>query len=153
MNVTHMQHPTAVAGCAAQAILNGDSSWSPPVEASRWGTELGVAPDAALFPTLGNATARRARESLLFLAEHPGSSNREVSVGIDLVHQSQVSKLLAYLLREGLTTKRSEGRGKRNAWRLTPGGEGVAWALSQQQQQPEFSQSEHGFWMSKTFDR
>lgn len=116
----------------ARAILNGDSRWSPPVEASRWDAELGAAPDATVFPTLGNATARHLRECLLFVAEHPDCSNREVGVGIDLVHQSQVSKLLAHLLREGLATKRSEGQGKRNAWRLTPSGERTALALPQQ---------------------
>ncbi len=113
-----------------QAILNGDSRWSRPAEAPHKDTELGTASDASLFPNLGSATARRLRECLLFLAEHPESSNREVGVGIDLVHQSQVSKLLAYILRKGLATKRSEGKGKRNAWRLTPSGEEMTQALS-----------------------
>lgn len=117
----------------AQAILTGDSRWSPPTEAPKQDTDLSAASDAILFPNLGNATARRLRECLLFLAEHPDSSNREVGVGIDLVHQSQVSKLLAYLLREGLATKRSEGKGKRNAWRLTPHGEEIAQALMEQE--------------------
>jgi AcrR family transcriptional regulator len=126
----------------ARAILNGDSRWSPPAAASRQGTEHDAAPAAALFPTVGSATARHLRECLLFLAEHPDSSNREVGLGIDLVHQSQVSKLLAHLLREGLATKRSEGQGKRNAWRLTPSGEQIARALSRQERQQE-SPSSH----------
>ena len=67
--------------------------------------------------------------ALLFLAEHPGSSNREVAVGIDIAHQPHISRLLACLLRENLVTKRSEGRGKRNAWRLTARGEEIAQAL------------------------
>jgi AcrR family transcriptional regulator len=118
----------------AQAIMNGDSRRSRLAgEAPQQDTELGAAPDAPLFPNIGNATARRLRECLLFLAEHSGSSNREVGVGINLVHQSEVSKLLAYLLREGLATKRSEGKGKRNAWRLTPRGEELAQALSQRE--------------------
>jgi AcrR family transcriptional regulator len=110
----------------ARVILKGDSRWSPPAGAPQRDTEL----DATLLPNLGNATARRLRECLLFLAEHPDSSNREVGVGIDLVHQSQISKLLAYLLPAALATKRSEGKGKRNAWRLTPRGEEIAQALA-----------------------
>jgi AcrR family transcriptional regulator len=113
----------------AQAILNGDSRWSLPPEAPRRDTEPGARADSALLPNVGNATARRLRECLLFLAEHPDASNREVGIGVDLVHQSQVSKLLAYLLREGLVTRCSEGKGKRNAWRLTTYGEEIAQAL------------------------
>jgi AcrR family transcriptional regulator len=116
----------------ARAILAGDSRWPPPAEAPQQDTELGVGLDATLLPNLGNATACRPRECLIFLAEHPNSSNREVGVGIDLVHQSQISKLLAYLLREGLATKRSEGTGRRNAWRLTPRGEEIVKAMMQQ---------------------
>jgi AcrR family transcriptional regulator len=81
---------------------------------------------AALPAMLGNPNNRRARECMLFLAEHPDSSNREVAVGIEIAHQSHISRLLAYLLEESLATKRSEGRGKRNAWRLTARGEEIA---------------------------
>lgn len=104
----------------AQAIQAGDLSWvSPP------------APENAVGrPTLpamfANPTARRARECLRFLAEHPDSSNREIAAGIGVNHKSQISKLLSYLLGEGLVIKRSEGAGKRNAWRLTPRGEEIA---------------------------
>jgi len=113
----------------AQVILNGDSRWSPPAEAPQQDTELGAAPNATLLPNLGNATSRRLRECLLFLAEHPGSSNREVAVGTDIAHQSHISRLLACLLQENLVTKRSEGKGKRNVWRLTQRGEVIAQAL------------------------
>jgi AcrR family transcriptional regulator len=104
----------------ARTILNEDPRWFPPAEAPRQDTELGAQLDATLLPELGSAITPRARECLLFLAEHPDSSNREVAVGIAIAHRSQVSKLLAYLLQENLVTKRSEGRGMRNAWRLTP---------------------------------
>jgi AcrR family transcriptional regulator len=80
----------------------------------------------ALPAMLGNPNNRRARECLLFLAEHADSSNREVAVGIEIAHQSHISRLLAYLLEEGLATKRSEGPGKRNAWQLTARGEEIA---------------------------
>ncbi len=113
----------------ARAILAGDSRWPPPARSSEQDTEYGGEQAAAIPVTLGNPTTRRARECLLFLAEHPDSSNREVAVGIDIAHQSHISRLLACLLRENLVTKHSEGRGKRNAWRLTGRGEEMAQAL------------------------
>jgi DNA-binding IclR family transcriptional regulator len=78
---------------------------------------------------LDTPSAPRARECLRFLLKHPGSSNREVAIGIDIAHQSQISRLLSLLVREGLVLKRSEGAGKRNAWLLTPRGEEIARAL------------------------
>jgi AcrR family transcriptional regulator len=80
-----------------------------------------------------NPRAHRAWECLVFVAEHPGASNREVAAGIGVGHQSQVSKLLGFLAREGLAVKRSEGAGKRNEWRLTPRGEEISRVLTQQQ--------------------
>jgi hypothetical protein len=93
-----------------------------------------VGRDASVPAGLGNPSARRARECLLFLAEHPGSSNREVAAGIGVAHQSQISKLLCHLVGEGLVIKRSEGVGKRNEWRLTPHGGQIARALSELEQ-------------------
>jgi AcrR family transcriptional regulator len=136
----------------AQAILNGDSRWSLRAEAPQRDTELDVAPGATLFPSLGNATARRLRECLHVLAEHPDSSNREVGMSIGLVHQSQVSKLLAHLLREGLATKRSEGDGKRNAWRLTARGKKIAQAMTQHEPLA-FAQPKQSLRMSELSDR
>jgi AcrR family transcriptional regulator len=112
----------------ARAILAGDSRWSPPAQSSKQDTGYGGEQAAAPLAT-GNPSARRARECLLFLAEHPDSSNREVAVGIHIAHQSHISRLLAYLLLENLVTKHSEGSGKRNAWRLTARGEELAQAL------------------------
>lgn len=106
----------------ARTILTGDSRWGPSGRALEQGVEQG----AALPAILGNPSARRARECLLFLGEHQDSSNREVAAGIDIAHQSQISKLLGYLAQENLVVKRSEGAGKRNAWRLTLRGEEVA---------------------------
>jgi AcrR family transcriptional regulator len=69
------------------------------------------------------ARARRARECLRCLAEQPGLSNRELAARIGVAHESQMSRLLSGLVDRGLLAKRSEGVGKRNAWRLTPLGE------------------------------
>jgi hypothetical protein len=85
-----------------------------------WTAGAGV---AALPALLSNPSAHRARECLLFLADHPGTSNREVASGIGVAHQPQISRLLSQLVAESLACKRSEGAGRRNAWRLTPRGE------------------------------
>ena len=85
------------------------------------------------FPAmLCNPNARHARKCLLFLAERPESSNREVATGIGVAHQSQISRLLSSLIEEDLVVKCSEGAGKRNAWRLTQRGREVSRVLSKQ---------------------
>lgn len=109
-----------------QEILAGESRWTMPAQAPDQTTKQ----DRALSRIFGNPSSRRARECLLFLANHPDASNREIALGIHIAHQSQVSKLLADLSQEGLAIKRSEGKGKRNAWRPTPHGREIAQALS-----------------------
>jgi hypothetical protein len=83
----------------------------------------------ALPALLGNPNARRARECLCFIGEQDprgsGPSNREIATGIGVAHWSQISRLLSQLAAEGLVSKRSQGAGKRNAWRLEPRGEQV----------------------------
>jgi len=86
--------------------------------------------DVEVPTMLSNPNAHRARECLLFVCDHPSSSNREVAVGIGVAHPSQISRLLRYLLEADLAVKRSEGAGKRNAWQLTARGEEVARALT-----------------------
>jgi AcrR family transcriptional regulator len=113
----------------ARLIQTGDSPWAL-AQPTRQNTRQG----AALPAMLGSPSARRARECLRFLADHPDSSNREVAEGIGVTHQSQISRLLSYLLGEELVVKRSEGAGKRNAWRLTPRGEEIARALPRRYQ-------------------
>jgi|HubBroStandDraft_2_1064218.scaffolds.fasta_scaffold18656_3 AcrR family transcriptional regulator len=114
----------------ARAILSGDSRWSRLAQLTQGDTLPTEAPGATLSANLGNVSARRARECVSFLAAHPGSSNREVAAGIGLVHQSQISKLLVHIAQVGLASKHSEGKGKRNAWRLTPHGEEIARAIA-----------------------
>lgn len=100
-------------------------------EAARAGYSSPVGAGVAALPALlGNPSARRARECLLFIAEQDrrgrpdsGPSNREVATGIGVPHQPQISRLLSALAAEGLVSKRSQGAGKRNAWRLEPRGE------------------------------
>jgi hypothetical protein len=87
--------------------------------------------DGAIPGMFANPSASRPRECLLFLDDHPGSSNREIAAGVGVVHPPQISKLLRALAGEGLVTKRSEGLGKRNAWQLTPRGEGLSRMLAE----------------------
>ncbi len=83
----------------------------------------------AIPAVLGNPNAHRARRCVLFLAEHPQASNREIALGIGVSHDSQISKLLSCLLSERLVAKHSAGAGKRNAWWLTSLGEEIARTL------------------------
>jgi AcrR family transcriptional regulator len=106
-----------------------DDRWALPARAAAAGTRHGAESDIAIPARLANPSARRARECLLFLVEHPDASNREIAAAIGVTHQPQISRLLAYLAKEQLATKHSAGVGKRNAWRLTPRGEEVARAL------------------------
>lgn len=109
----------------ARAILAGEVVWAPVAPAP-------VSSEGKQPTVLTNPTARRLRECLLYLAGHPQASNREVGVGIGVVHKSQISKLLAQLEEEGLAVKRSVGPGAPNKWRLTPYGEEVARVLAGQ---------------------
>jgi AcrR family transcriptional regulator len=87
-------------------------------------------PASVVIPAvLGNPTAHRARRCVFLLADRPQASNREIAAAIGVAHESQISKLLACLLAEGLVTKRSAGVGKRNWWQLTPLGEEMSLAL------------------------
>jgi AcrR family transcriptional regulator len=85
--------------------------------------------EVAIPALLSNPNAHRARRCMLFLADHPQASNREVAVAAGVAHQSQISALLSCLLRERLVAKRSTGLGKRNSWRLTSRGEAITRAL------------------------
>jgi predicted transcriptional regulator len=108
----------------AREIAAADPRWAPLAQAPVLNLGLG-----AIHPAIPN-NAHRVRECLLFLAEHPDSSNRELATGIGITDQSQMSRLLASLARENLATKRSEGIGKRNAWQLTTHGEEITRMLA-----------------------
>jgi AcrR family transcriptional regulator len=84
---------------------------------------------AAIPAVLSNPNAHRARRCVLFLADRPQASNREIAAAIGVRHESQISKLLACLLVERLVAKCSKGVGKRNSWRLTGRGEEISRAL------------------------
>lgn len=88
------------------------------------GSQEGAIPDALRDPV-----AYRARQCVLYLAEHPGASNRQIASGIGVIHQGQMSSLLGRLSRIDLVVKHPHGPGRANAWRLTSRGGLVAQAL------------------------
>jgi len=63
---------------------------------------------------------------LLYIGEHPGSSNREIAQGAEISDEGQASKLLTRLTRVGLVANsKPHGPGYPNYWTLTPHGEQV----------------------------
>jgi AcrR family transcriptional regulator len=73
--------------------------------------------------------AYRARDCLLYVAEHPGVSNRAIADGIGITHHGQMSTVLGRLEHEGLLTKHAAGAGRRNAWWPTSEGTLISAAL------------------------
>jgi AcrR family transcriptional regulator len=84
---------------------------------------------ARILERLDMRLTYRTVRCLLFVAEHPGASNREIALGAEIKDEGQASKLLARLAGMNLLAKRSPGPGKPNAWRLTPHGEKVLEAV------------------------
>lgn len=78
---------------------------------------------------LHHARASRARACVLYLAKNPGASNRKIASGIGIRHLGQASTLLARLEEIEVLTKRTEGAGRPNAWRLSSHGEEIARSL------------------------
>ncbi len=95
------------------------------------GLDIGSQPDSVGNPPPRAARGgRRGRECLLYLADHPGSSNSQIAAAIGVAHRSQISRLLSALDQEGLVVKLAEERtGMRNQWSLTSAGEKVVCSL------------------------
>jgi AcrR family transcriptional regulator len=94
--------------------IQGGRAWELPFASSPAVVEI---PDVVAHPS-----AHRARRCLLFVAEHPGVSNRQIATGVGIKHPGQISSLLARLLDVGLLDKRAGARGRPHAWRVTPYG-------------------------------
>jgi AcrR family transcriptional regulator len=71
---------------------------------------------------------------LIAVAQHSGSSNREIGLASGMTDQGQTSKLLSRLHRLGLIQNTGTGptKGAPNAWTLTPKGIEIERALGQQ---------------------
>ena len=95
------------------------------------GSEASAGDDEPVLPALlSNPRAHRARGCLLYLAEHPGASNRKIAQAVGIARHSHISVLLARLAGMGLLLKRPPLRpGGVNAWSLTSAGAEVARAL------------------------
>jgi AcrR family transcriptional regulator len=105
---------------ASEFITGSSSEASDDVSVKRAVRPRGSGPLIDFRPTY------RTQMALAAVAEHPGASNREVSVGAQVQDQGQISKLLARL--EGLGLLENTGgqtHGVPYAWRLTPRGEEV----------------------------
>jgi hypothetical protein len=83
--------------------------------------------------TLRDPRAHRARACLLYLLNHPGASNKDISRGIGIARHEQMSKLLTRLHGLDLISKEQGRPGYPNAWRLTRYGEQVTGALEAEQ--------------------
>jgi len=112
-------------------IARGDAL-SEEIRAGRaWPLPTSLRSAVELPAAVAHPGARRARRCLLYVAENPGASNREIATGIGVSHLGQVSTLLARLAKVGLLDKRSGRPGHPNAWRVTRPGEQVAAALAE----------------------
>jgi AcrR family transcriptional regulator len=80
----------------------------------------------------GMRLSYRTMSVLAAIAGEAGLSNREVSVRAGVIDQGQISKLLARLAREGLieATDKRHAQPNANAWRLTPRGSDLEWAIT-----------------------
>ena len=110
--VRELKRPAAVLMTGSPA--SGDASGKRAVRPSGSGARIDFRP------------TYRTQMVLAAVAEHPGGSNREVSVGARVQDQGQISKLLARL--EGLGLLENTGghsHGVPYTWHLTPRGEEV----------------------------
>jgi AcrR family transcriptional regulator len=85
--------------------------------------------DVAGLDWLADPRSHRARACVVYLAAHPGASNRQIAEGIGVARHSQMSSLLARLAGTGLLLKRPGRPGRPNAWSLTERGVQVTLAL------------------------
>lgn len=91
-------------------------------------TQLGETAHADPIRAAGIRLTYRTARVLGVIAEHPGSSNREVGSFAGMSDQGQISKLLARLERVGMIANQSHRQhpGEPNIWALTPAGRRVA---------------------------
>jgi hypothetical protein len=85
--------------------------------------------DRVLLEGLRRARSHRARACILYLAERPAASNREIARAVGITRDDQASSLLTRLQTQGLIVKRRGPAGGANASTLTPRGARVARAL------------------------
>jgi AcrR family transcriptional regulator/DNA-binding MarR family transcriptional regulator len=82
-------------------------------------------PEVDPFHALGTRLTYRTTCALMAIAEHPGSSNRDIGRQAGIADDGQISKLLRRLSRLGLIANTGAGQrnGSTNSWWLTERGE------------------------------
>jgi AcrR family transcriptional regulator len=81
--------------------------------------------------------AHRARASVRYLANHPGASNREIARAVGIARDTQISTMLARLVKAGLLEKRTAKPGGANSWTLTRCGQAAVQALETDRGRPD----------------
>jgi AcrR family transcriptional regulator len=111
------RHATALAGRAGETAL-----------VTRW------TPTIAGADQCGVTITELTRQTLTYLDANPGARNIDIAHGVDVRHESQISRHLVRLERAGLVCRRKEGR--TNAWQLTTRGQEAARSLRDTQPPP-----------------
>lgn len=88
------------------------------------------------------AVTELARETLKYLHAHPGARNTDLSRALGVRHDSQTSRHLVRLMRDGLVEVQRQGRA--NAWWLTAAGEQTIARLRLPSSRPDPSPSTGG---------
>lgn len=89
-----------------------------------------IGDEGRLLERLDMRLTYRTVRCLLFIGDHPGSSNREIAEGADVSDEGQASKLLARLSKlELIVNAQAHGPGHANRWSLTGQGEQVLGAV------------------------
>jgi AcrR family transcriptional regulator len=104
-----------------RAVVRASAPGYPATAVARW------TPSDVGTEDLGLLITELTRQTLVYLDKHPDATNIAVARAVDVRHESQMSRHLARLLREGVVQRRKEGR--TNAWRLTARGQDAVRAL------------------------
>jgi AcrR family transcriptional regulator len=99
-----------------RAVTRASVLSDPTIFVARW-----TPSDAGAEHQPGLLVTELTRQTLEYLDNHPDATNIAVARAVDVRHESQMSRHLARLQREGVVRRRKEGR--TNAWRLTGRGE------------------------------
>jgi AcrR family transcriptional regulator len=104
-----------------RAVIRASALGGPATFVARW------TPSDVGTEDLGLLVTELTRQTLDYLDRHPDATNIAVARAVDVRHESQMSRHLARLRREGVVQCRKEGR--TNAWRLTARGQEAARSL------------------------
>jgi AcrR family transcriptional regulator len=105
-----------------RAVTRASVLSDPAIFVARW-----TPSDAGADHQPGLLVTELTRQTLEYLDGHPDATNIAVARAVDVRHESQMSRHLARLHREGVVQRRKEGR--TNAWRLTARGQEAARSL------------------------